>query len=293
MNLLQLRYFITTAQLENVTKASELLHVSQSALSKNIAALEKELGTPLFTRNGRNITLNSAGERFLESCRKVVTEMDGTIRVLDQEVRGESKTIRIGIEGGSGKLFACMKAFRKNNSDVSYDISCEIEEQDHPDINEYDLMIYPEGRKYAKFNGIPFYRERYLLAVNSESELRNKNAAALQDLNGKDFVFLRYGNAGYEFPREICEALAVQTNSVSFVDSRSTHREMIASGLAIGFIPESCLDMYKNDTRIRTLILMNQKFSRQMMICFKREKHLSETANSFRRFALEYFDLED
>ena len=293
MNILQLRYFITIAQLENVTKASDLLHVSQSSLSKTISALEKELGVELFKRNGRNITLNASGERFLESCKKIVSEMDGTVKEMDEEAHGRSNTVRIGIEGGSGKLFSCMNAFKKKHSNVAYDVSCTIEETEHPDINDFDLMVYPEGRKYAKFNGIPFYRERFLLAVHSENELRNKSSATLADLNGRDYVFLRYGDVGYEFPMEICDALAVQFNSVSYVDSRSMHREMIASGLAVGFIPESVMDIYKNDTKIRTLILMNPKFTRQMMICFRKEKHLSEMGAAFRRFALEYFGLED
>ena len=73
MNVLQLRYFITVAQLENVTKAADLLHISQSSLSKNISALEKELSVSLFDRNGKNIALNASGERFLESCKKIVS----------------------------------------------------------------------------------------------------------------------------------------------------------------------------------------------------------------------------
>ena len=291
MNVLQLRYFITVAQLENVTKAADLLHISQSSLSKNISALEKELSVSLFDRNGKNIALNASGERFLESCKKIVSEMDRTVNVLDQEAHGRSNTVHIGIEGGSGKLFSCMDAFKKKYSCVSYDISCVIEETEHPDINDFDLMVYPEGRKYAKFDGIPFYRERYMLAVHSESELRNKSSATLADLAGRDYVFLRYSDAGYEFPLEICKALAVPMNTVSYVDSRSMHREMIASGIAVGFIPESVMDIYKNDTKIKTLILMNKKFSRQMMICFKREKHLSEIANEFRRFTMDYFDI--
>ena len=127
--------------------------------------------------------------------------------------------------------------------------------------------------------------------IHSENELRNKSSATLADLAGRDYVFLRYSDAGYEFPLEICKALAVPMNTVSYVDSRSMHREMIASGIAVGFIPESVMDIYKNDTKIKTLILMNKKFSRQMMICFKREKHLSETANEFRRFTMDYFDI--
>ena len=66
MNITQLRYFVSVAQLENMTKAARLLHLTQSSLSKNIAMLEEELGMPLFDRGSRRIILNQQGRRFLE-----------------------------------------------------------------------------------------------------------------------------------------------------------------------------------------------------------------------------------
>ena len=63
MRIAQLRCFVTVAQLENMSQAAELLHLSQSSLSKNIATLEEELGTQLFQRKGRSLTLNPAGGR--------------------------------------------------------------------------------------------------------------------------------------------------------------------------------------------------------------------------------------
>ncbi len=292
MNISQLRFFITIAQLENVSKASDLLHVSQSSLSKNISALEKELGVELFTRNGKNILLNQAGERFLDSSKKMVGELDAIYQELNIEAGGRNNTVKIGIEGGSGKLFGCMSAFKKLYSEVSYDLSCSIETEEHPDINDFDVMVYPEINKYSKFSGYPFYKERYFLAVNSEDELSSKTSASLADLNGRDFVFLRHAHNGFEYPLEICQALAVNIGTESYSDSRLMHRQMISSGIAVGFIPESCLDMYKNDSNIRTLIIMNQKFNRRMMICFKREKHLTEMARNFRKFAIDYFKIE-
>lgn len=53
MKISQLSYFITIAQLENMSRAAELLHISQSSLSKTIAALETELETPLFDRSSK------------------------------------------------------------------------------------------------------------------------------------------------------------------------------------------------------------------------------------------------
>ena len=78
MTLQQLRLFTTVAQLENMSRAAELLHMSQSALSKNIAKLEEEIGAPLFSRSGKKIELNAAGVSFLQCCNQLLRSFDST-----------------------------------------------------------------------------------------------------------------------------------------------------------------------------------------------------------------------
>ena len=58
MNIQNLRYFAIVAKLENVSRAAELMHTSQSSISKNIFTLEEELGTKLFDRHGKKLVLN-------------------------------------------------------------------------------------------------------------------------------------------------------------------------------------------------------------------------------------------
>ena len=66
MNLQQLYYFKTIAQLEHYTKAAEQLNVSQSRLSHAIGDLEKELQVTLFVHQGRNVKLTRCGAFLLE-----------------------------------------------------------------------------------------------------------------------------------------------------------------------------------------------------------------------------------
>ena len=75
MDLLQLLYFRTVASLEHMTRAAEVLHVSQPSLSRTISNLEKELGTPLFYRTGRKITLNRYGRAFLKHVNLALDEL--------------------------------------------------------------------------------------------------------------------------------------------------------------------------------------------------------------------------
>ena len=72
MELKQLVYFLAVAKHLNFSRAAEELYVSQPALSYQIAELERELGTELFVRNRRAITLTLAGKRLLEPVRRTL-----------------------------------------------------------------------------------------------------------------------------------------------------------------------------------------------------------------------------
>lgn len=71
-SLRQLEIFITVAELDQVTKASEKLFVTQSAVSMSLAELEKQLQGELFSRRGRNIRLNERGKFFLLMAKGII-----------------------------------------------------------------------------------------------------------------------------------------------------------------------------------------------------------------------------
>ncbi len=76
MEMRQLRYFLAVVECENFTRGAERAHVSQPSLSIQIAALEDELGTPLFDRLGRHVALTQAGEILRGHAERVVRETE-------------------------------------------------------------------------------------------------------------------------------------------------------------------------------------------------------------------------
>lgn len=280
MKVSQLQYFTTLAELQNMSRASELLHISQSSLSKNISGIEEELGVSLFDRNGKHISLNSAGQIFLDCCHHMLHEYESAVDKITTMSTGTTTKIKIGACGNINRLIPCMTAFKTTHPEVEFDINSDIEGEDNIDINEFDVLIYPSEAKFSRFNGFLLFEEKYFLAISSNNPLKKAAAVSVKTLNNQDVVFMR-SNGLNEYSYNLCSALSVQFRSSSFVTSRAMHREAIAAGLAIGFVPYSYRSLYQSTGNIELLPITDSGFTRKYNICFKRKKHLSQLAQEF------------
>lgn len=104
MDLRQLRNFSQVAECGSVTAASAMLHIAQPALSRQMRALESELGTPLFVRTGRGVVLTAAGTALLAEARTLLGEADRIsreIRSFGTRLAGQAT---IGLSPTIGRL---------------------------------------------------------------------------------------------------------------------------------------------------------------------------------------------
>ena len=96
MEFYQLTYFLAAAQTQNFRKAAELCLVAQSALSRQIAALEDELEVELFTRYKKRVTLTPAGQEFAHYVRNAMEQLQEGQQFISELQSGQRGTIRIG-----------------------------------------------------------------------------------------------------------------------------------------------------------------------------------------------------
>ena len=95
MDLKQLRYFLASADEGNMGRAAKRHFVVQSALSRQIQELEREIGAPLFLRTARGVQLTNVGEVFITYARRTVAAADEAMQVARAAVRGEAGRLRV------------------------------------------------------------------------------------------------------------------------------------------------------------------------------------------------------
>ena len=84
MTLQELRYFCVTADVLHYTRAANLLYISQPSLSYAIGKLEKELGVPLFEKNGKKVSLTKYGKEFFPYAKRALSEVSNGIDHLQE-----------------------------------------------------------------------------------------------------------------------------------------------------------------------------------------------------------------
>lgn len=121
MELRHLRYFIVVAEYRNVRVASNHLHISQPAISRQIHDLEDELGVQLFDRTTRGLRLTRAGEQYLLEARRIMTMIEAAGRTALRVMEGKLGRLNVGlveIAGWEGLVPSVLGEFRKGHSDV-------------------------------------------------------------------------------------------------------------------------------------------------------------------------------
>ena len=121
MDIQKLKYFYTTAQLEHISNAAQILHISQPSLTQAIHSLENELGIPLFQRQGRKVILTEFGKTLKQRLDLLLPEFDNLAIEMQQLKETVTKTVKLNILAASSFVINTIMDYRKDNPDVVFD----------------------------------------------------------------------------------------------------------------------------------------------------------------------------
>lgn len=193
MELRVLRYFLTVAQEENITKAAGLLHVTQPTLSRQLMQLEEELGTKLFHRSQYRIILTDAGMLLRRRAQEIVELADKAEREFMQaegELAGE---IAIGCGETQSMTFLSqhIRSFREIHPNVQFRIysanADDVKERIEKGLLDMGLLTEPVDIGRYAFLRLP-QKDRWGVLVPKDSPLAEKASVTPQDLMGVPLI---------------------------------------------------------------------------------------------------------
>lgn len=287
MELSQIRYFILTAQLQNMSQAARVLNITQPTLSKSLSNLEKELGTQLFDRSGKKLILNERGKRFLEGAIASIQELDTAADAAQDQTL--DFTLHLGLFHLSGKLMRCVGDFMSSYPDIAFQVDYLETSSENIDTNEFDMLLYPRSTHFKKYKGDALYTEPYFLAVHKSNPMAMARTVSISDLHNQQLIFLKFDKNIYDISYHICLNEGISKKHHIFTNSHDIQRHLISMGCGAGFVPEGYAGVYENDANIKLIPVDDSEMSREIMIGFKREKHLGEYGKLFSKFVMGYF----
>ncbi|TCP57528.1 DNA-binding transcriptional LysR family regulator [Tamaricihabitans halophyticus] len=202
MELQQIRYVIAVAETGNFTRAAERCYVVQSALSHQIAALERELGTKLFARTSRRVELTAAGQAFLPAARACLEAADRSVTeaaAAAGHVRGH---LRVGMIPTVTALDvpALLREFHQQYPQVRIALRVGRSDEMVAAIRsgEIDLAVLglPESDPPRAVRCRELRRDRHAAIVDADHRLAGSEAVTLQDLAHETFADFPAGTPG-------------------------------------------------------------------------------------------------
>ena len=197
MDIAQLRNFQTIAELNHLTKAAEVLNISQPALSANLSRLENELGAPLFDRVGRRLYLNECGEIFKGYVERILLEVDNATAELSAYAHAESRILTVYSCTKTGNESRFLE-FQRQYPDV-FLRRIEISHRDIPSAlkaSDCDILLASFLRlEDVKTEYTLLTEEPVMAAMSRRHPLAKRESVSLQELRDEQFVVLPAGSS--------------------------------------------------------------------------------------------------
>ncbi|CAN5561812.1 LysR family transcriptional regulator [soil metagenome] len=251
-HLRDLRYFVAVAEELHFGRAAERLFISQPALSRQIAKLERDLGTSLLERDRRSVALTAAGSELLKGGRSLLANWDETQRAVSDRAAAAGAVLRVGIQTsiGRGIVADLQAALSRRNPLGRLDLIA---------VDWADPTVgISDGRVDVAIGWLPLPRqdefavnvvaaETRHLAMAADHRLAEKLSLSFAEIEGEAFIALPEG-AGPARGFWLAESERTKPATIAAVARNAEEAlEAVASGLGVVLLAAGNAELYARE----------------------------------------------
>ncbi|TLS35426.1 LysR family transcriptional regulator [Pseudalkalibacillus caeni] len=295
MELRQIQYFLEVAKREHVTEAAHELHVAQSAISRQIANLESELGVQLFVREGRNVRLTPVARIFMEHVQVAMAEIDKAKQEVYEFLNPETGTIRIGFPNSlaAKTLPTVISAFRNEHPSIGFQLR-QGSVKDLTDAvvkGEIDLaFVSPVPTARTEIKGNILFTEKMMGLLPRSHELAEEPAIRLGQLKNDQFVIFRPGYSLRNLVVNACQQVGFKPRVAFEGEDVDTIKGLVSAGLGVSLLPEITLVDNIPPEAVKKEIL-EPNVTRSVGIIIPTNRELAPTEKKFFEFLKNFYEV--
>lgn len=293
LELRQLIYFKEVAKREHISEAALHLHVAQSAISRQIANLEKELGVQLFDRIGRNVKLTSVGRDFLIHTERALLEIEHGLEEINTYLNPEKGVIRIGFPSSFATqlLPSVISAFRKKHPEVEFQLrqgnyKYLIDAVKNREINL--SFIGPLPTDEFELTSTELFTEEFSLLVPLQHRFASQASVHLIELRNEPFIVFPEEFVLHKSVIQACQSVGFQPQISSIGEDLDAIKGLVAAGLGVSILPDSTLTessmRYTAKVKIQTPLLR-----RTVGLITPKTRGLTPSEKIFIDFSVDFF----
>lgn len=279
------KVFHDLAESKSFSKTAVRNYLTQSAVSQQVAFLERRLEKRLIERGKGKFSLTQEGEVFLEGCKKILEAYQEAVDKIQKKTGELSGAVKvetvysIGLHQLSLYIKAFMRRYDKVNLHVEYNRSDRIYLDVLQGFCDLGIVAYP--RRHPLIRLVPFKKEKLVLVSSPEDPLAKSKRASLKGLDRQDFIAFDKAIPTRRAIDEILKKHKVLVNIVHEFDNIETLKRSVEVGAGVSILPENTVvQEVKNRTLVR-MALSEGPFYRPTGIILRQGKVLSRATQEF------------
>jgi DNA-binding transcriptional LysR family regulator len=241
MQLESLRMFCDVVETGSFSRAAQLNHVTQSAVSQQIRALETRYDQRLLSRSARQVTPTAAGERLFRGCKEILSrfsEVESEIREQATEISGAT-TVSTIYSVGLHELQSIQRALLKSHPKVNLRLNYRRSDQVYDDVlmgqADLGLAAYPQSR--AGVDVIPFREDKLAVVLPPGHPLASKQKLPMAALAGLPFIAFDREAPTRKAIDKLFRDKGIELNPTMEMDNVETIKRAVELGLGISVLP--------------------------------------------------------
>lgn len=297
LDLRQLETFIQVANSKSFSRAAEKLYITQPTVTNHVQNLEKELGTLLINRSGKNISLTDAGSLLYKYAINIVNSCEMAkfdLASYKGKIQGHVSIYSSSVPR-KYILPNMIHDFLSIYPDVSFTLADNDSKNVTTSIIEGDTDFGIVGAKYSSnnLNYIDLMEDRLLLITPNNATFNKPNFSTLKlkDIL-KENILLREEGSG---TRNLLEnelkknKLSINNlNIIAYIEDTETIKELVSLGSGVSFISEKAIQEDIKRERYKAFYIEDFNLCREFYFVYHNKRQLSPLNETFKNFVLEY-----